>query len=1060
MLKIRCFGPLEVEIDGQPVSATRSKKSMWLLGLLLLKPGSRVERMWLAGMLWPDVYFSTGLTNLRPVIHDLKRLLGSESYRLNVSDRGSLSFDITSVEVDLVSFDRTIRSPDVSDLQQAVDLYTGPLFEGCPDEWAEIERTNRQNECANALQILGHHRLDAGDAQAAIAFFTRLLQLDPWKEDAIRGVMRAYLLLGELNLALHTYRQHATRLGSEFASLPDRETQDLYQQLREDAQTRRLTGKQPTNKTTPPNNIPTPVTPLIGREDEQFELMSQLRQSRMVTLTGVGGIGKTRLAIAVASKGALSGPDGVWFVGFESLRDECLVAREIASVLGLREETGKNVLQSLTDFLRKKRCILVLDNCEHLLNAVTEIASHLLTECAELRILATSREALGIPGEFAWIVPGLATPESDHLPQRRTTLLNVLMGYESVQLFIERARAIHKDFDLEADNALPIAKICQVLEGNPLAIEIAAAGVRSMSPGQIFANLVDNLTYSTARRSSLQPRQQTLHATLTWSYDLLSAPERTLLQRISMFANGFGAEAARAVCSGGSIEADQVNDLLTALIDKSLLLYDRSPVDEGRYRMLDMVRQFAADKRLATEDADQVKSRHWDWYFSLVLRAEPHLKGPDQLMWLAKLSAEHENLRVALACDRQVLHAALRLAGNLHWFWCTVGNYSEGRFYLARALARPWGSQDSDARSFALDAAGDLAFRQGDYTTAETHAEEALKLQIASNDAPGKAASLDLLGRVSGEKGDQEKARDLCEKALKIRRQINDQWAVSESLQSLSRVARRLSQSEIALELVQEALEIKQTLGDIGGIATCLDGVGQILSSRDPVRAEALCEESLAIRRQLGDLAGIANSLEGLGNVAFYQRNYEAARSRNEESLAIRRQLGDRVGIAYCLFWLAQIGKRQDNLDQAKVALQESVSLLREAEHFFIVHSLGLLGHVERDTGNYPRACALYQESLLLRRKLNQIVPIICSFEDIAGLAARQGQWQKAAQLLGAAQALAEANHCPSPAGDKEEYARTRSLIEAAQNPTTFQNQWLAGKRLSLDQAQNLALTP
>ena len=339
----------------------------------------------------------------------------------------------------------------------------------------------------------------------------------------------------------------------------------------------------------------------------------------------------------------------MWLVALEALSEGRLVVQQIASVLGLKEEAGRTPLHSVTQHLRTKRLLLVLDNCEHLLQASAQVASHLLQECAEVRILATSREPLGITGETAWSVPVLSVPDTERLPQGRATLLRVVMSYESVQLFVERAQARQKSFVLNDRNARAVAQVCRQLDGIPLAIELAAARVKAITVEQIVSHLDNHLGLLTVGNRTAQSRQQTLRATLDWSYALLSEPERSLLKRLSVFADGWVLEAAEQVCVGEDIEEGHVLNLLTSLVDKSLVLFEEREPAGGRYRLLEMVRQYAAEGLLSSGEATLVKTRHRDWFVALAEEVEPHLKGAEQGDWLRRLEWEYDNLRAALA---------------------------------------------------------------------------------------------------------------------------------------------------------------------------------------------------------------------------------------------------------------------------------------------------------------------------------------------------------------------------------------------------------------------------
>src|SRR5579871_5032422 len=758
---ITLFGPLQVRVQGQLLPPLRSRKPLWLLALLTLRSNRPVLREWLAGTLWPEVDQSQAFANLRPVLSELRRALAAESNRLQSPDYHTLMLDLTGAEVDLLRFDAAIAGGTLPDLEQAVGLYGGPLLEGCNEEWVLQERAAREQNCLQALQKLGEACVAGGDYDAAAVYYRQIVRIDAWQEAARRGWMEALAKKGDLNAALQVYREFVAFLKEDPRAVPDEQTRALYQRLRSEASQRVGThAVVPAEVVATPmvkGYLPHPITELVGREDERIEVALQLRHSRLVTLTGMGGIGKTRLAREVASEVVGEYADGVWLVALEALSEGRLVIQQIASVLGLKEERSRTPLQSVTEHLRRKRLLLVLDNCEHLLEASARVVAHLLQTCGEVRILATSREPLGIEGETVWSVPALAVPDMESLPPGPTTLVRVLKGYESVQLFVERAQAVQTSFALSGNNARSVAQACQHLEGIPLAIELAAARVKAMTVDQIVSRLDNHLRLLTGGSRSAQSRQQTLRATLDWSYELLSEAERSLLRRLSVFAGGCTLEAAEQVCSGEGIEEWQVLDLLTSLVDKSLVTFEEREPAGGRYRLLEMVRQYAAESLQASGESEQIKRKHRDWCVAFAEEEQPRMRSAEQEKSLQRLETEHENLRTALGwcrVEENGAQAGLRLAGALGRFWEVRGYMTEGRRYLAEALGREEGAGRTPERARALNCAGVLAHRQGDYASARSLTEESLAIRRELGDRLGIAYSLNNLGILAKDQGD------------------------------------------------------------------------------------------------------------------------------------------------------------------------------------------------------------------------------------------------------------------------------------------------------------------
>ena len=525
MLSLRLFGPFQAGWGQRALPRLRTRKEQWLLALLALRSPSGVEREWLAGTLWPECDESRAFSNLRRSLSNLRAVLGPDAMRIVSPTPGSIALDTAGMEVDVAAFDAALRRGDTASLELSVSLYYGPLLEGCLEEWAVPERLARETAYLQAREKLAAEAAARGDHAEAARHLTLVLAADPFREPALRRLMQA-LADSEDRIALtQVYRDFRRTLRAEMNAEPSAETQALFQRLR-------VTDKvSPSTKS--PCRLPQTLTSLIGRERERREVAAALDAARLVTLTGVGGVGKTRLAIAVADDCAGEYPNGVWFVGLAALADPALVPATVAAALDLRE-TG-NPLENLTLHLQDKSLLLVLDNCEHLPTASAALADHLLTHCSGLRLLATSRQSLGPLGETVWPVSPLSLDDSAG-------------PSEAVRLFIERARQAGASQRWDGDARRAISGICRKLDGIPLAIELAAARARSMTLEQIAQRLNNGFRLLTGGSRTALPRQQTLRATLDWSYNLLSDEERTLLSRLSVFAGGWTLEAAEAVC--------------------------------------------------------------------------------------------------------------------------------------------------------------------------------------------------------------------------------------------------------------------------------------------------------------------------------------------------------------------------------------------------------------------------------------------------------------------------------------------------------------------------------
>jgi predicted ATPase len=597
-----------------------------------------------------------------------------------------------------------------------------------------------------------------------------------------------------------------------------------------------------------PNNLPQPLTSFIGREREIAALKERLVGSRLLTLTGTGGTGKTRLALQVAGELLEEYPDGVWQVELAALSDAGLVPQEVARVLGVREAPGRLLLETLADFRRSERALLVLDNCEHLVAACADLAHALLRACSGVRLLVTSRQALDVPGETLFRVPSLALPLPPPLP------LDQLTQYEAVRLFIDRALLSQPSFAVTNQNAPSVAAICHRLEGIPLALELAAARVKLLSVEQIMARLEDRFRLLTGGSRTVLPRQQTLRAAIDWSYDLLTEPERTLLQRLSVFAGGFTLEAAEAVCAGEALEVFEVLDLLGQLADKSLVQVEEEG-SEARYRLLETIRQYGAEKLQTVGEEAALRKRHRDWYLAMAEQAEPELQGRAQGEWLDRLEGEHDNLRTALGFDVEQgnAEAGLRLAGALARFWAVRGYLREGREHLARLLALEGAEAHREPRAKALNGAGILARLQSDYRTARACFEESLRIRRELGDRRGIADCLANLGCVARRQSDDEAAWTLYQESVAMYRDLGDQRGLAGALCGMGNVAHRRGADEEAWALYQESLALRQDLGETQGIAECLEGVAAVCGSRgQTTRAARLLGAAESLRDALG----------------------------------------------------------------------------------------------------------------------------------------------------------------------------------------------------------------
>lgn len=689
-----------------------------------------------------------------------------------------------------------------------------------------------------------------------------------------------------------------------------------------------------------PNNVLQQSTSFVGREQEISELCRLVKSTRLLTLTGIGGCGKTRLTLKLISNlPSKFGDYKVSVVQLASLQDPDLLSQTLLSAIGGREQSGQAIIETIIEQLQGLNILLVLDNCEHLLAACTFLVEDLLSKCPDLTVLATSREQLGIANEVVWSVPTLTIPHLHGLGARPSA--EDLLRYEAVQLFVERAKASRPDFVLTSANAWAVARLCCHLDGIPLALELAAARLRVLTVGQIVERLDNRFKLLVAGPKTSSPRHQTLEALIDWSYDLLTDKEKVLLQRLSVFAGGCTLDSVLAMY-GGEIDEYELIDNLTHLIDKSLISMEME-VDEARYCLLETVRAYAMEKLISSGKERLVRGRHMDWYVRLAEQAQAELTGEHQGKWLNRLEMEHDNFRTALLWSTQEecaapdrAEAALRLSSALWRFWVTRGHLTEGRKWLAKALAV---SRNCEflaialIRSKALTAAGNVAFEQGDDDQAVAMHSEALAIRRQIGDRKSIAASLTNLGAAARSRHDYKWAEQLYSESLQIFKELNDQQSLAAVLQNYGFMEQCRGEYERASELYRQSLDLLQGLGNISGIIIALNNLGELAQcQRDYAQSSTLLHEAMTLARCLGDKPSCATVLTNLSRLANYRGDYKRALKLCNESLTLCQELGRKEGIARCLEVIACVltkghQERSAQLFGAAEALREKISM-------------------------------------------------------------------------------------------------------------------------------------
>ena len=691
----------------------------------------------------------------------------------------------------------------------------------------------------------------------------------------------------------------------------------------------------------PEGNLPLEVSSFVGREEELVEVGRLLVGARILTLVGAGGSGKTRLALRAAREAAGDFADGAWLAELAPLADPTLVPDAAAGALGVHEQSGLSTVEALSRYLESREVLLVLDNCEHLVDACAALVDALLRRCPRLCVLATSREALRVDGERVWTVPPLPAPDPEHLPD-----LDALGRNEAVRLFVERASAVAPGFALGAENAAAVAAVCGRLEGLPLAIELAAARTRVLSVAQISSRLDDCFSLLTDGRRTALPRHKTLRAAMDWSYDLLPGGERAMFRRLSVFAGGWTLSAAEAVCAGDGFEEADTLDLLAQLVDKSLVLVaaeDGPQSEEARYRMLEPVRQYASEMLAEGGEAQEIRRRHAEFFLALAEEADLGLEGAQQAAWLRRLDEEHDNIRVALSWSLGRDGDAglgLRMGAALGEFWYLRG-YREGRRWLEEALARS-GSTATAARARALQRVSWLAIYQGDFDRAEGASEEGLGIEGVERflSASGDSVAAELkrtLGLSVVHRGEYGRATRIFEESLALSRQAGNDRGVAISLRRLGLAWRGRGEFGRARAFLEEALALCRGSGDPALIATIQAHLGMtFVFQGDLERATKLLEEATAMFREQRHRVYLALDLAYLGWTALLRGDPERADTLLKESLGLQRDVDDKPAASESLTALACVAevrgeaRRAARLFGAAQALREAMGFRQE----------------------------------------------------------------------------------------------------------------------------------
>lgn len=875
-LHVHLLGDFHLMLDAKSITSVIPPRVQLLLAYVALHCRTPQSRQRLAFLFWPDSSEDQARNNLRQSLHLLKQTLPHSERFLQLDAQAIQWLPDSPFTLDVADFEKAVEQADsIDSLRQAVSLYRGDLLAGCYDEWILSERERLRQQFIEALERLVVSLENRRDYHSAIRYAEYLLRSDPLREETYRQLIRLHGLSGNRADARRVYRTCVTVLKSELDVEPSAETRAMNDQVQK-IETAPLPAEGPFPRRTT-DNLPKYLTGFVGRNEELENLKRLISSSqgksgtRLITLTGTGGCGKTRLAIQLAGELRDTFADGVWFIDLAPLTDPALIPHSIASLLGVQSQSDRALIDTLADDLQSKMLLLIFDNCEHLVSPCAQIVESLLRACPSLQVVATTRERLNVMGEVVWRVPSLSLPDPNDLT------LSTLSHSDAIRLFVDRACAALPTFTLNALNAPSVIQICQRLDGIPLAIELAAARIAMLTPTQIAGRLDHAFQLLTQGGSSTLSRHQTLRATMDWSYALLSEKEQVLFRRLAVFADGFTLEAVETVCAQKEqdrLVTGEVLDLLSKLADKSLVnVTDSEQGDQARYRLLEPMWQYANEKLLESGDWEPLGSRHLDFFSKLAEEAEPHFSHTEQAVWFNRLIAEHANLMVALdwSLKHGELTAALRLTGALWYFWLARGYYTAGSTRLMQAISLTKTAALSSARAKALWAAGAIClWSQGDGVHARPLLEEAVTSSRELGDKKILAGALGTLGAAATSQGDYSAGRIFLTESLTLLRDLDDLHATGWSLTYLGDLLLAQHDVEQAQKLYGEAVENFRAIGDVNSMGYPIRRLGiTALDQGDVQQAGTWIEASLTLNRQVGYLQGIAASMAAQAELAL-----------------------------------------------------------------------------------------------------------------------------------------------------------------------------------------------
>ncbi|GAA1987143.1 BTAD domain-containing putative transcriptional regulator [Nocardiopsis rhodophaea] len=1090
-MRFGILGPLEVSTtDGRSVKVPELKVRT-VLADLLAHDGRPVSADRLIDDLWEVSLPANPVGALQAKVSQLRRALDDAepgSRDLVVSRSSGYQLVVAREAVDVRRFQNlTARARATVDLRTRADLladalalWRGPALADFADaEFARPVIARLEEQRLLTLEEQAEARLKLGEHGPLVSELGDLVARYPLRERLRATHIRALYRAGRQSEALADYEDLRVHLAEELGVQPSPELAALHQAILEhdpglaaDLDDALTPSKQART------NLPAPLTDLIGRGTAIAQVLTRLRSERLVTLIGPGGVGKTRLALETSAQLTGSFPEGVWVVeltaigrpnGREGAKFTLAQCGEaVSSVLGIRDDcavtsgvldTPTALVDRVAAALRTKNLLLILDNCEHIVDAVAELAELLLKAAPDLRILATSQEPLGLTGEVLWPVPPLSPPAPSADSSR-----SAVEASSAARLFIARATAVAPAFTLDADNAKAVATICRRLDGIPLALELAATRLRVLDVRELADRLDDRFRLLTSGNRGAPARQRTLRAMIDWSWELLTDAERTVLRRLAVYSDGCTLEAAETVCAGEGVQASDVLDLLARLVDRSLVVM-AADTTATRYRLLESVAAYCMERLQEAGEFDRVSDRHGRYYARLAEHAEHHLCGHEQRQWLERLDAEAPNLRLALerATSREDADLALRLVNALGWYWFLRGRRGEALRSLTATLSLGNGAGASGARARA--AAWKTGMRllvadviHGGEQATELRAEQAesaLPPYQHIDDAAQRAGAQWFVAYAGWGTGDLATSVDNVRQALADFRAVGDRWGEAAALSTRATQSLLLhGDLDAALCDGEHSAQLFRELGDRWGLLQAMDAIGTVAEAAgDHERARRLHQEGACIAEDLGLWGELSVKLSQLGRMALLSGEYRQAEELHEQGRRLAIEQSDVRRREYAELGLALVARREGRLDVAENYLRTWVDWCRQVNgQPGLALTLAQLGFVAEQRGDAAHALALHLEGYEAARSTGDPRAIALALEGLAGAQALTGHLLHAAELLGCAAASRDAVGAPLPSAERSDVDRISAAVQRALGEEDFEAALGRAARLSYEE--------